>query len=177
MKSKLSLFALAVLLLAARAEANQFWTWTGDCLTVVFGASTVCDKAIFEAITIDAYVPGSLVERAGGDPNTLVSASYADDAGGFQPAFDFFHNGFALEFPAVSGEALGFLRTEGARFLSFPDGSWEFSAEGAAPDCTFGQPGNLLCSYRVNGNHGTWTRVPGPSTLALVALGLVGLAD
>ena len=180
MKSKLSLFALAVLLLAAPARANQLWTWTGDCLTNNAGGMAValCHTVTFQAITLDSYIPGTVFDAFGSPPpKPLVSASYHDDAGGSltisQEFFDL--NGFDLKFPASSGKAEGFIDTQTSFFRSFADGTWKFEAEGAAPDCTFGQPGNILCGYGASGINGTWTRVPGPSTFALVAVGLVGL--
>jgi len=139
MKSKLSLFALAVLLLAAPAEANQLWTWTGTCTTNSAGGLPLdlCHTAIFKAITIDSYVPGTPIGISFGpyDPTTLVSAAYLDDAGGFLPAFDFFRNAHNLLFPATSGAVDGFLSTETAIFQSFADGTWRFEAEAAAPNC------------------------------------------
>jgi len=181
MKSQLALFALVVLLLAAPARANQLWTWMGDCLTNSAGRLPVppCHTATFQAITLDSYVPGTVFDAlGGGDPKTLVSASYHDDAGGsLTISQEFFElNGFNLKFPASSGEAEGFINTQTSFFHSFADGTWKFEAEGAAPNC--GPDNDFLdpfCGYTATGIDGTWTRVPGPSTLALIAIGLVGL--
>src|SRR5262249_15279197 len=101
MKSKLSLFALVVLLLATPARANQLWTWTGECLTNSAGQLPVplCHTATFQAITLDSYVPGTV-----GAAPPFVSASYEDDAGGSLTItkIDFTLNGFAFTFPALS---------------------------------------------------------------------------
>src|SRR5215467_6531194 len=127
MKSKLSLFALAVLLLAAPARADQLWTWTGDCVTNSAGRLPVppCHTATFQAITLDSYVPGTVFDALG-TPHpitTLVSASYHDDAGGSltisQQFFD--SNGTNFKFPASSGEADGFINTQTSFFRSFAD--------------------------------------------------------
>src|SRR5262245_56449320 len=140
MKSKLSLFALAVLLLAAPARADQIWTWTGDCLTNSAGRLPVppCHTATFQAITLDSYVPGTVFDAFGSPPpKPLVSASYHDDAGGSltisQEFFDL--NGFDFKFPASSGEAEAFINTQTSFFRSFADGTWKFEAESAAPNC------------------------------------------
>jgi len=179
MKSKLSLVALAVLLLAAPAQANLFWTWTGTCLTNNAGQLPVplCQTATFQAITLDSYVPGTISGPNADGALRLVSASYLDDAGGSFTIdqVDFAINGFAFKFPASSGEAEGFNTGQVWNFRSAADGTWRFSAESAAPNC--GPDNGFLdpfCGYTATGINGTW-RVPGPSTLALVAIGLVGL--
>jgi hypothetical protein len=68
------------------------------------------------------------------------------------------------------------MSAEAGFFRSDASGVWRFEAEGAAPDCQFGQPGNPLCGYGAEGINGVWTRVPGPPTLALLGAGLTGLA-
>jgi hypothetical protein len=166
MKSKLSLFALIVLLLAAPARANQLWTWTGDCLTNSAGRLPVplCHTATFQAITLDSYAPGTLVGALGGDPKPFISASYQDDAGGSLPISQGFFdiNGFSLKFPASSGEAEGFINTQTSFFHSFADGMWKFEAESAAPNCNadngFLDP---FCGYTATGSTGPGRVSPG----------------
>ena len=189
MKSKLSLFALAVLLLAAPAQANLLWTWTGDCVSNQAGSQVIplCRHAALLVVTTDAYVPGTPYIPQGPTDSTLQTAIYVDDAGAsnlngpFIPDMGWSRNGVFFQFPAESGIAVGSIFIEQiVDFRERPDGGWLFSTQGAAPDCTRGETlGNLECNYFVTGINGTWTRaavpVPEPSTLALVAIGLVGL--
>jgi len=51
--------------------------------------------------------------------------------------------------------------------------TWRFEAEEAAPNCT--SEISIFCGYGASGINGVWTRVPGPSTLTLAAIGFVGL--
>src|SRR5215475_10736430 len=127
MKSTLSLLALVVLLLASPAQAFQLWTWTGHCVTNSAGRLPVplCHTATFVGVTIDSYVPGTVVDVLGGDdPTTLVSAAYGDDAGGLlnigQESFRL--NGVDFKFPASSGKAESFINTQTSFFHSFADG-------------------------------------------------------
>jgi hypothetical protein len=58
-------------------------------------------------------------------------------------------------------------------FRSDVNGAWHFAAEGATTDCS--DTHNVYCGYGVVGVNGVWTRVPAPSTLVLLGVGLTGL--
>src|SRR5262249_10344269 len=147
----------------------------GDCVTNSAGQLPVplCHTATMQFTTLDSYVPGTL-----GFPPSLVSGQYADDAGGnftqFTSSLEFF------ELPAMDGTQEASLRAIPSFFATHADGTWRFEAEEAAPNC--GPDNGFLdnfCGYFSSGINGTWTRaavpVPEPSTLALVAIGFVGL--
>jgi len=177
------LFAgLLTLLLVAPAQANLIWHWTGDCVSQI-PTVPLCQHAMIDVVTTDNYVPGTLVpdDYLGANPRpTILSFRYTDDAG-IDTAevglldFGWSENGNDFLFPAINGEADGVLSTTATIFRSAADGTWRVAGEGMIPFAECDQLHNNFCASDARGINGTWTRVPGPATLALVAIGLVGL--
>ncbi len=105
----------------------------------------------------------------------LPEALYSDDASvTIDLAFVWSIDGDGLVLPAsLPGE--GEILTTATFFRSDANGVWRFEAEGLSPDCD--PLRNPFCGYGVVGVNGVWTRVPAPSTLVLLGVGLAGLAS
>jgi hypothetical protein len=88
----------------------------------------------------------------------------------FVPLFD--KNGFGFNFPLLGPQ--GDISMEDAQFLSSADGTWRFREEVVGtPLCRFDD--GVFCVYFASGIGSVWTRVPAPSTLVLLGVGLAGM--
>ncbi len=175
LKTLLATIALVLLSGPLNAHANIIYNWTGDCQRVLFGSVNLCTHATVHAVTTDAYVPGEIFTPTFPVPSTLLEWRYSDDN---NVTVDLAHsfnigNGDGFLLPAaLPGE--GFISLTADFFRSDAQGSWRFEGEGLTPDPCNGI-GNPFCSYGVAGINGVWTRVPAPSTLVLLGVGLTGL--
>jgi len=170
-KAFLAVAAFVLLSGPLNAHSNLIWDWTGDCQRTLIGSVNLCTHAMVHAVTTDAYVPGTPGDFG------LLEWRYTDDLGVTEDlaiGFNLGQQNHPFLLPASSGQKEGAISIIPAFFESHADGTWRFEAEGATPDPCNGI-GNPLCSYGVVGVTGTWTRVPEPSTLMLLGVGLVGL--
>jgi len=171
LRTLLTMAILALLSGPLSAHANIIWDWTGDCQQILFGSVNLCTHAMVHAVTTDAYVPGTPGDFG------LLEWRYTDDLGVTEDlaiGFNLGEENGPFVLPASSGQGEGAISIIPAFFRSHVDGTWRFEAEGATPDPCNGI-GNPLCSYGVAGVNGTWTRVPAPSTLALLGVGVLSL--
>jgi len=84
----------------------------------------------------------------------------------------------AFILPASDGHAVADITVGQVAFRSSEDGTWKMGGEMFSPFCPGESDESLRhCQYLAVGIDGTWTRVPGPSTLALLGVGLVGLTS
>jgi hypothetical protein len=156
------------------AHANIIYNWTGDCQRILFGSDTPCTHATLHVVTTDAYIPGEEFFPHFPVPSpVLLEALYSDANTTFDLAFPWSFDGNGLLLPAsFPGE--GHMSTTATLFRSDANGVWRFEAEGASSDCD--EFHNPFCGYGVTGINGVWTRVPAPSTLVLLGVGVAGLA-
>jgi len=160
------------------ADANLIWDWTGDCQRVVQGFNGACGHATLHVVTTDAYVPGDSFSWSLSELQhpTLLEMLYRDDNITFDLAFPWRFDGFNFQLPASPADG-GSILNQANDFRSDASGVWNFGSEDAAPNCNPADPapGNPFCGYETRGINGVWTRVPEPSTLTLLGVGLIGL--
>jgi len=166
-----TLFVAATFLLLSgplSTQANLIWNWTGTCITTCQGEATM------HVVMPDTYVPGTGI---GPQDSGIIEALYVDsnvgyDFGGFRWTFV----GEGALWPAESGAAAGGITIQEDRFRTFSDGTWNIGGQGIpGHELGCGQPPGVFCTYVAGGIDGVWTRVPEPSTLALLGIGLTGL--
>jgi PEP-CTERM motif len=161
------------------AQANLIWDWTGDCQRVLFGDVPLCTHAALHVVTTDAYIPGEEVGFPGACcvghwTPLLLEALYSDENVTYDFTFIANYEGGNLLLPASPSDR-GYIFLIPAEFLSDASGVWRFEGEGALHPPICGELHNPFCGYGVVGVHGVWTRVPAPSTLVLLGVGVVGL--
>jgi hypothetical protein len=175
---RILLAAVTFLLLSGplSAHANLIWDWRGDCDGIIIefpirgGSSGCTGQAAMLVVTTDAYIPGELFLPAA--TPVLLHALYADENVTSDLAPPFNRNGIFFQLPASPSEG-GFIQAEAHGFRSDANGVWRFGGEGLRPGCDLGI--DNLCAYDARGFNGVWTRVPAPSTLVLLGVGLAGL--
>ena len=122
-------------------------------------------------VTTDAYIPGELFFWTSSEVkhSTLLEIAYAEDnvTADLLPRWRILD--FAFQLPASSPDG-GSRSFEAAFFQSDATGVWRFESEEVFPHCD--REKNFFCSYGVTGVNGVWTRVPAPSTLVLLGVGL-----
>jgi|SRR5215471_6795907 len=163
------------------AHANLIWDWTGECNGVITpvhgGGSNGCSgQATLHVVTTDAYIPGEVSSSSFFSGHvTLLEWLYSDENVTVDLAPNANFDGGPFLLPA-SPDGEGFLSLTADFFQSpRPDGTWRFEGESLRPNC---DPGiDFICGYEAMGINGVWTRVavPEPATLALLALGFIGL--
>ena len=164
------------MLVPLSAHASIIYDWTGNCQRILFGSDTLCSRATLHVVTTDAdaYIPGELFFWTSSEVqhSTLLEIAYADDnvTADLLPRWRILD--FAFQLPASSPDG-GSLSFEAAFFQSDATGVWRFESEEVFPHCD--RDKNFFCSYGVTGVNGVWTRVPAPSTLVLLGVGLAGL--
>jgi len=164
-------FALACLLvwLAAVANADVIYQYTGNLFTTPPSPYTMGDF-VSGTIQLSAALPAnetSLDLLAVNTPITLDGYSFSDGVGNLT-----FANAIA---------SFAMLSTNGSGVIT----AWNFKYHGIGHDMTTNNvgPGTgqdlgdiLYAQASVFDNPGTWTLVPEPSALLLVATGVVGIA-
>ena len=174
LKTLLATIAIVLLIGPLSAHANIIYNWTGDCQRITQGSAAGCTHATLQVETTDAYVPGTTIFPS--SMPTLLEFRYTDDNVTVDMALGWQLNGAGLLLPAGSAQT-GELLSQ-VQFFGSDAGPWHMAAELLDPGCNGDNNGsNPYCGYGAAGVNGVWTRVPAPSTLVLLGVGLAGIAS